>query len=145
MQRDTCIHSSMLTVSWIWNFVHMHQHKLMYALFLCPSHSENKGPLWSISDTDFLSNVLFCQSDQNDLYKFGFFAFHLKKDMILLGILASTPMNDREMNLLRTPVMIVETSVNWASYVSSVLTNIVSKLNSKTPSGVCLCQRTFWK
>ena len=100
MQRDTCIHSSMLIVSWIKHFVHMHQHKLMYALFLCLSHSVWKQRTFlSISDTDFLSNVLFCQSDQNDWYKFGFFAFcfSAEKDMILLGILASTPMNDCEM------------------------------------------------
>ena len=127
----------------------MHQHKLIYALFLCLSHSVWKQRTFlSISDTDFLSNVLLCQSDQNDWYKFGGFAFcfSAEKDMILLGILANTKeclWND----LLGTPVMTVEMSVNWASdNVSSVLTNIsVWKLNFKTPSGECLCLMTFWK
>ena len=98
VQRDTCIQSRMLTVSSIRNFVHIHQHKLMHALFLCLSHSVWKQRTFlSISDPDFLSNVLFRQSDQNDLYSFGLFVFQLKKDMALLGILACT-MNDCEIS-----------------------------------------------
>ena len=50
-------------------------------------------------------------------------------------------------DLLGTPVMTVEMSVNWASdNVSSVLTNIsVWKLNFKTLNGECLCLMTFYK
>ena len=102
-----------------------HQHKLMYALCLCLTLFENKGPflcikIQSISDTDFLSNVLkhwinISHSDLTDRtsvrsewliliqcfssFPFGFSA---QKDMILLGILASTPMNDCEMTCLRS-------------------------------------------
>ena len=70
----------------------------MHFFFVCLTLFENKGPFLSISDTD----VLFCQSDQNDWYKFGFFAFcfSAEKDMILLGILASTPVSDCEMTCL---------------------------------------------
>ena len=64
---------------------------------------KTKDLFFSISDTDFLSNVLFCQSDQNDWYKFVVvfsFSFSAEKDMILLGILASTPINDCEITCL---------------------------------------------
>ena len=146
MQRDICIHSSMLIVSWIRNFVHMHQHKLMYALFLCLSHSVWKQRTFlSISDTDFLSNVLLCQSDQNDWYKFGVFCllFFSWKRHDPAGNLGKHTNEWLWNDLLGT----VEMSVNWASdNVSSVLTNIsVWKLNFKTPSGECLCLMTFWK
>ena len=59
--------------------------------------------------------------------------------MILLGILASTPINDCEMTCLGD----VEMSVIWTSdNVSSVLTNISVW---KSPNGECLCLMTFWK
>ena len=79
MQRDTCIHSSMLIMSWIRKFVHMHQHKLMYALFLCLSHSVWKQRTFFKYFTHWF--YIQCQSDQNDWYKFAFllFVFQLKK------------------------------------------------------------------
>ena len=76
----------------------MHQHKLIYALFLCLSHCLKTKDLFKYF-RHWFSIQCPVVSDQNDWYKFGFFAFcfSAEKDMILLRILASTPMNDCEM------------------------------------------------
>ena len=112
----------------------------------CLSHSVWKQSTFlSISDTDFLSNVLFCQSAKNDWYKFAFLFFSWKWHNPA-GNLGKHNKERLWNDLLGTHVMTVEMSVNWASdTVSSVLTNIsVWKLNFETPNGECLCLMTFW-
>jgi len=121
----------------------------MHFFFVSLTLFENKGLFFSISDTDFLSNVLFCQSEQNDWYKFVcfFFLFFSWKRHDPAGNLGKHTSEWLWNDLLGTHVMTVEMNVNWASdNVSSVLTNIsVWKLNFKTPNGECLCLMTFWK
>ena len=90
-----------------------HQHKLMYALFLCLSHTVWKQrTLFMYKNTKYFRHwfsiqcsVLSVRSEWLILFQcFSFFAFcfSAEKDMILLGILASTPMNDCEMTCLRS-------------------------------------------
>ena len=125
----------------------------MHYFFVCLT-LKTKDHFWSISDTDFVSNILFCQSDQNNWYKkkmfFFFFAFFFLFSLKRHDPAGNLGKHNKEWlwnDLLGTHVMTVEMSVNWASdNVSSVLTNIsVWKLNFKTPNGECLCLMTFYK
>ena len=80
----------------------------MHFFFVCLTLFENKGPFFKYFRNWFSIQCPFCQSDQNDWYKFALFSssfflllfFPSEKDMLLLGIMASTPKNGCKMTCL---------------------------------------------